>query len=87
MNTCKTCKHWRHNYDDMFEYSDQICRPVDQDTYKPMVMPFEVRECLHPALVKFERTSEENGFGVTDGSEYMARLTTGPDFGCVRHES
>lgn len=82
INLCKTCRHWIAAP----EY-DPICHPIDPDTFEPMAIPFEVRECTHPALVRFERTSEENGFGVTDASNYKARLCTGPDFGCVRHES
>lgn len=69
-----------------FSSHDPICAPTDPDTYTDMVMPFDVRECMHPSLVKFERPVEQNGFGVTDGSNYQARLCTGPDFGCVRHE-
>jgi hypothetical protein len=29
---------------------------------------------------------EPNGFGVADGSGYMAMLVTAEDFGCVRYE-
>lgn len=85
MKTCNTCKHWKLN--PRYANYDQICTPTDQDTYKLMAMPFDVRECMHPALVRFERTSEKNGFGVSDGSDYMARFCTGPNFGCVRHEA
>ena len=86
METCKTCKHWLFSG---VEYGPErdLCAPVDPDTYEPMAMPFEVRACKHPALTFCERPVEANGFGVADGSEYMAILVTGPDFGCVRHEA
>jgi len=64
----------------------QILAPVDPDTFEPMAMPFEVRECKMPAMTFCERPVEPNGFGLADGSEYFATLVTAGDFGCVRHE-
>lgn len=83
MGICDTCRYWIAPKENEW---DEICKPIDMDTYDPMVMPFEVRECKHPQLVKFERTTESNGFSVSDGSGYLARLCTGPYFGCVRHK-
>lgn len=86
---CKTCAHWKAPpIDGPYEYDrhSQICNPTDPDTYEPMAMPFEVRLCRHPALTFCERPVERNGFGVADGSEYMAVFATAEDFGCVRHE-
>lgn len=64
-----------------------MCKPLDPDTHTPMVRGFEVRICQHPAQTMFEAPIEPNGFGVTDGSEYMAVLATAEEFGCVRHEA
>ena len=86
METCKTCKHWAKPAEDDWR-AGGYCAPTDPDTYEPMAMPFEVRECKHPALTFCERPVEANGFGVADGSEFMAILVTGQDFGCVRHEA
>lgn len=79
---CATCAHWKMPERDW----DNICHPLDPETYEPMKTTFEVRECQHPKLVRFERPCEANGFAVADGSNYWARLCTGPDFGCVKHE-
>lgn len=78
---CKTCKHWRAPDTDERWRVAQLTRPIDPDTMEPMGVPFEVRECAHPAKTFFER-----GFGLLDGSEYMAALVTAEYFGCVRHE-
>jgi hypothetical protein len=63
-----------------------MCEPLDPDTYEPMKRAFEVRLCKHPAQTFCEVPVERNGFGLFDGSEYMARLATAEEFGCVRHE-
>ena len=63
-----------------------MCRPLDQDTYEPMARGFEVRLCGHPSQTFCEAPVERDGFGLADGSEYMAVLATAEDFGCVRHE-
>ena len=85
MTTCKTCKHWTAKAPKSFA-AKEIFTPTDPDIYKPMQMPFEVRECKHPRMTFCERPVEPNGFGVADGSEYMAMLITAEDFGCVRYE-
>lgn len=80
---CKSCKHWVKPDGDSYA----ITNPVDPDTYQPMVMPFEVRECVHPKLVFCERPVETPGFAVADGSMYRAGLYTTEDFGCVMYEA
>ena len=87
MQTCKTCKHW--GYDPAVDgwQSSEYCAPLDPDTYLPMKMPFEVRECKNPAKTFHERPVESNGFGVADASNYLALLFTAEEFGCVRHEA
>ncbi len=81
MGTCKTCKHWVMPND-----MERICAPEDPDTYEPMEMPFQVRQCTHPVLVFSERPLEPNGFALCDGSGYWAGLYTAEGFGCVNHE-
>lgn len=85
MNTCKTCKHWLVD-DETGWNAKQCCTPED-DNGAVMVMPFEVRECRHPAKTFCERPVEINGFGATDASQYCASLLTAEEFGCVRHEA
>jgi len=85
MKTCNTCKHWQTD-PDAFVHVKSYYAPIDPDTFRPMRMPFEVRECMHPAKTFCERPVEPNGFGVVDGSTFMAILLTGEKFGCVRHE-
>lgn len=86
MDTCKTCKHWIAP-DDNADWSEaRMCGQFDPDTHKIMECGFEVRICRHPAQTRFEAPFERNGFGLTDGEDYMAALATAEDFGCVRHE-
>ncbi len=81
MNTCKTCKHWV-----MPERGGHwITSPYDQDTGKPMVFEFEVRQCKSPALLFCERPITPDGFSVADGSEYFAALFTAEEFGCKQY--
>lgn len=82
--TCSSCTHWTAPRPGDH---DPICAPIDPDSFEPMAMPFEVRECKHPRLVRFERPSTRDGVSVVDGSNYRARLCTGPDFGCSLHSS
>lgn len=51
-----------------------------------MEMPWQVRVCTSPKLLRIERPIEPSGASVIDASEYYAALLTGPDFGCVNHE-
>ncbi len=82
MKLCKNCMHWLDNEDDCVVNT----KPIDPDTYEPMVMPFEVRYCRHPKMTFCELPVEIDGFGVADGSEYRACLITSENFGCVRYE-
>lgn len=88
MQTCKTCKHWKAIGDSNFradQRADEVCRPFDPDTYEPMELGYEVRECKSPFLRWFE-TPGPSEAALVDGSEYYAALLTGEDFGCVNHE-
>lgn len=85
MERCKTCWHWTEP--EKRDYtSEKYTRPCDPDTYEPMNMPFEVKECKHPRLLFCERPVENPGFAVADGSTYFAAFFTSEDFGCVMHE-
>lgn len=87
---CKDCKHWGHDVSDEDALYDRISTPFDPDTYEPMdpkLLAFRVRKCGNPALHRFERPTEINGYAVNDGSEYYAALYTAEEFGCVRFES
>lgn len=80
MGNCKSCKYWKVKDEDMS--CKDIIKPSDPDSFKPMKMPWEVRFCTSPDLLFFERPVAPNQACVIDGSEYMAKLITGPDYGC-----
>lgn len=86
MNACKTCKHWTKSKDEDSYMIQSMCSPIDQDTYEPMERGFETRICRQPTQTFCEAPVERDGFGLTDGSTYMAALATAEDFGCVKHE-
>jgi len=77
---CQECNWWR---DDEPEEWDPLLHPVDVDTCERMVMPWVIRECKCPDILFYDRPVKRNQATVQDGSEYFARLCTGPDFGCV----
>lgn len=85
MNTCKTCIHWTAAVFENYR-ENEICNPIDQNTYEPMNRGFKVRICRQPQQTFCESPVLRNGFGLTDGSNYMARLATAEDFGCVLHQ-
>lgn len=87
MKTCKTCKHWQAPQIHAHYREDAMCAPRDPDTYRPMDRGFTVRICMMPTQTFCEAPVERDGFGLADGSEYMAILATAEDFGCVRHEA
>jgi hypothetical protein len=86
VKTCKTCKHWTAPGERTSWNEECMCRPLDLDTGAPMQRGFEVRLCKQPSQTFCEAPVERNGFGLTDGSSYLAALATAEDFGCVRHE-
>jgi hypothetical protein len=83
MKTCETCRFWVRP--ERAEYLDVIA-PWDEELSGPKQMPWEVRQCCCPKIVKFERTVVRDGATLMDGSHYFAALYPGPDFGCVNHE-
>ncbi len=86
MNTCKMCRYWL--------LKDAISRnnlifPLDPVTFEreeteeatAAKWGHRVRYCKHPRLLFYQRP-DRDAFAVCDGSEYMAYLITGEDFGC-----
>lgn len=80
---CKTCKFWTPPEREW----DYVAHPVDEDTFEPKVIGYEVRLCRHPELTFCETPLSADGFGVADGSTYLADLYTAEEFGCVRWEA
>lgn len=83
MKTCKTCKWWKVEGD----HEERWCDPHDYPSGARLLEgQHEVRVCHHDKQTFCETPMEKNGFGVADGSTYIALLITAEDFGCVRHE-
>lgn len=81
MNSCETCTHWQ-SPPDPWNYTN-ICRDRDKDL-EP-TGPEYVKECQNGKLLFYERP-QPDGACVVDGSQYAAKLLTGPKFGCVNWE-
>ena len=86
MNTCKTCAHWKEPDNNSSWREDGLLQKWNPET-EQVEGPdgYEVRLCKHPDQTFFD-FPKRNGFGLVDGSEYMAAMGTGEDFGCVMHE-
>lgn len=65
---------------------DKLVYPLDEDHLERKEMPFEVRQCYSPMLLKLERPITEYHATVADGSGFFARLVTGGNFGCNGYE-
>ena len=76
---CKNCRYWQRDR----EGYDGIIKPMDEDTYEAKEMPFEVRYCKSPKLIRFERPIEIDVASCIDGSDYMAKLATAESYGCI----
>ncbi len=83
MRRCKQCRWWLNDDDHRY---NEIINPTDPDTYEPMVLPFEVRECKNPNQTFCERPVRDDGFALQDGSGYQANIYTAENFGCVLWE-
>ena len=87
---CESCKHWAPSE---VEETDSVLNPIDWSKYMDganeiearIPQPHEVGYCMNPRLLFFERPAKD-GAALFDGSEYHARLVTGPEWGCVQHE-
>jgi hypothetical protein len=89
MGTCATCHWWREaNPKPSHTHlrAEDVCAPLDPDTYEPIPPVFPLRFCWHPMVCMNERPPEPSWVVVIDASDYYAALLTGPDFGCVHHE-
>lgn len=88
---CSSCVHWQ---EDENRYNNAISpdyNPVTLDEWSSEEerlawFPYEVRYCKHPKVLFYQRP-EKDGAAVFDGSDYMAYLATGPNYGCVNGES
>jgi hypothetical protein len=88
--TCSTCRWWVLDKNDSY---NSLISPEDPVTYEQEKTEeaiatkwgHVVRRCRCPKITFYQRP-ERDGATVCDGSEYMAQLLTGPDFGCIHHE-
>ena len=87
MERCKTCKHWERYKDD--EYGALrgagICHAA-----KELWESSESQEDPDDGLLEYQALKPELAgvlSFVQDGSNYMAKLVTMPDFGCVQYEA
>lgn len=87
---CSGCVFWQH---DENRYNNAIApeyNPATGDDWaseeeRLTWFPYEVRYCKHPKVLFYQRP-DVDGAAVFDGSDYLAYLATGPDFGCVNGE-
>lgn len=88
--TCSACRWWVLDKDDSY---NSLISPYDPVTYKQEEDEAKIAEkwghmvkrCRSPKVTFYERPVKD-GATVCDGSEYMAELLTGPDFGCIHFE-
>lgn len=83
MEDCKSCVHWGIREEDRY---CGVLTPLDTDTGEEMELPYKVKYCNSPDVLFYERPVKPNQACVVDGSEYMAKLITGPEYGCVNHK-
>jgi len=87
---CSSCVYWQRDENRYNRAIDPEENPATGDEWaseeeRKMWFPFEVRYCKHPKLLFYQRPAKD-GAAVFDGSDYMAYLATGGDFGCVNGE-
>ena len=89
-NQCQTCRHWLPiaSVDDpeyeMPQLLDDDGAPLYSDEdYNPLIAAGQWGFCQRVAELGPRKASR---FYVIDGSNYMAKLGTRSDFGCVEHE-
>lgn len=85
---CGTCRHWATiDLDDPWERKpalyDENGERVRDAEYEDVPAPGRWGWCQRVAEFGPDKASR---FYVVDGSEYMAKLGTREDFGCVEHE-
>lgn len=90
MNQCVTCRYWKLSkeypeVDFIYPYHPTTYDRADNITEVKSTWGHLVGVCTSPHVLFYERPTK-NGATVMDGSQYMARLVTGEDFGCVLHE-
>jgi len=90
MEQCKTCRYWLLDKDDKYSCLIYPYKPGEDyeqcETEEEAAALFgcRVRRCRNPKLLFYQRP-EIGGAAVLDGSEYIAELITGEEFGCSCH--
>ena len=79
---CKTCRWWVIDREHRIPFH---LWPRDEN-YEAVMPSWETRVCTSPKLEFYAAPGTPSGAVVFDGSQYMAELATGEDFGCVNHE-
>ena len=85
MKTCKTCKFWKEleiysDYNSLYYKTEWY---NDLSEIKNPYNKFQVKYCT---IAKKNDYVNSNGFGAHDGSNYMAKVYTGENFGCILWE-
>lgn len=89
---CRNCAHWHIEDPDRYyegwhlaEVEEPITGRTLTDEETRQFTGRVVKRCVQP-LLKFYERPDINGLAVFDGSQYMAGLLTGEEFGCVNFE-
>lgn len=90
MGTCKTCRWWRGDDKNTWLYANvKRC-----DSPKILFASETVRRGDERLLAAGgamdadpHHVLESDEAGIMDGSGYIASMHTGPDFGCIHHET
>ncbi len=79
---CKNCKHWKPDKEHDYRYA-HLLYVLNPETYKKEIEL--ARFCENPKVLFYE-TPPKDGVSVVDGSEYLAKMITGEEYGCVNFE-
>jgi hypothetical protein len=94
---CKNCIHWKLPKESEFFGAEECAMPrnpasedfdweyIDDENEQRRLFGHATKFCRSPK-VKFYERPDKSGACVADGSQYMASLITGEDFGCVNFE-
>jgi hypothetical protein len=91
-NKCKNCQHWKLPQEQEYFGAEYLATPEDVEGYcikdediQRSLYGHATKYCRSPKL-KFHQRPSKSGACVADGSQYLAVLITGEDFGCVNWE-
>ncbi len=97
-NKCKNCQHWKMPNEGEYFGATECAMPrnpasenfdwegIDDEDEQRKLFGHATKYCRSPKVKFFERP-EKSECCVADGSEYMAVLITGEDFGCINWEA